>query len=624
MNNSEINLKDIASPHELKRLSIPQCERLCGEIRKKIIKTVLRGGGHLSSNLGTVELTVALHRVFRSPADKIVWDVGHQVYAHKLLTGRYDDFDSLRKEGGISGFCRPEESEHDAFISGHSSTSISAALGMAEAMRLNGDRHHAVAVIGDGAFTGGEAYEGLNNAGKSNDNLIIILNHNDMSISKNVGAFAKYLTSIRGNTAYLNAKKRVEKLLVNTPVIGKPVKNFIKTSKSALKSVLYHSTMFEDMGFVYLGPVDGHNIAELEEALRAAKKLRRPVFVHVNTVKGKGFRPAEINPGAFHSIPSCGYRKNNPNNEMTDAFSLTAGKAVCSLADRDSDICAVTAAMKYGTGLQFFAAKHPERFYDVGIAEQHAVTFAAGLAKGGKLPYFAVYSSFLQRAYDQLIHDVSIDPVHIVLGIDRAGFVGCDGETHQGLFDVPMLLTVPGVTIFSPSTYKELELCMKTAFYGTEGIAAVRYPKGGEKTTIGVLDTDSYIITENGSRRLAVSYGRIVHNLYAAVECDNFDVLKLVKLYPIDRQVIEICLRYDEIYFFEEGTRRGGLGEILLAVLYENGYKGEFVITAVDGFVKQATEESCFAKYGLDEDGMRKILESGGERESREAAEIET
>lgn len=615
MRNNEITLKELTSPHELSRLSIPQCERLCAEIRKKIIKTVMRGGGHLSSNLGTVELTVALHRVFRSPADKIIWDVGHQVYAHKLITGRYDDFDTLRKEGGISGFCRPEESEHDAFISGHSSTSISAALGIAEAMRLNGDRHHVAAIIGDGAFTGGMAYEGLNNAGKSNDNLIIILNHNDMSISKNVGAFAKYLTSIRGNTAYLNAKKKVESILGKTPVVGEPIKKFILASKSALKSVLYHSTMFEDMGFVYLGPIDGHNIAEIEDALRAAKKLHRPVFVHVNTIKGKGFRPAEINPGAFHSIPSCGYNRSNPNNAMTDAFSEAAGKAVCRLADSDPDICAVTAAMKYATGLHYFAASHPERFYDVGIAEQHAVTFAAGLAKGGKLPFFAVYSSFLQRSYDQLIHDVSIDPLHIVLGIDRAGFVGEDGETHQGLFDVPMLLTIPGVTIFSPSTYKELELCMKTAFYGTDGIAAVRYPKGGETESIGVMDTDSYIIIENGKSRLAVSYGRIIHNLYAAAECD---VLKLVRIYPIDKQVIEICMKYDEIYFFEESSRRGGLGECLLAELFENGYRGKFVITAVDGFVKQASMESCFEKYGLSENGMRKILNNC------EAAEIET
>ncbi|MDE6762459.1 MAG: 1-deoxy-D-xylulose-5-phosphate synthase [Oscillospiraceae bacterium] len=613
MNNKEITLKDLSDPHELSRLSIPQCDKLCGEIRENIIRTVMKNGGHLSSNLGTVELTVAIHRVFRSPADKIVWDVGHQAYTHKLLTGRYDDFSLLRKNGGISGFCRPSESEHDAFISGHSSTSISAALGMAEAMRLNGDRHHAVAVIGDGAFTGGLAYEGLNNAGKSNNNLIVILNHNDMSISKNVGAFARYLTSIRGNTAYLNAKKKIEYILGNTPFVGEPIKKVIQTSKSALKSVLYHSTMFEDMGFVYLGPIDGHNISELEDALRAAKKLHRPVFVHVNTVKGKGFRPAEINPGAFHAIPSCGYRKSNPNNDVTDSFSETAGKTLCRLAEKNPEICAITAAMKYATGLQYFSAKYPERFFDVGIAEQHAVTFAAGLAKGGRLPFFAVYSSFLQRSYDQLIHDASIDKVHMVLGIDRAGFVGEDGETHQGLLDVPMLLTIPGVTVYSPSTYRELEMCIESAFFGTDGVAAVRYPKDCEKVTFGAEDTDSFIITENGSRKLTISYGRIVHNLYAAAESTECDVMKLVKIYPIDKQIIELCMNYDEIYFFEEGSRHGGAAEHLLTELYGNGYRGKFVITAVDGFAKQASLSECLDKYSLSEAKMIKILNNCAE-----------
>ncbi len=605
MNNSDIRLNNLVLPQELGRLTIPQCEYLCREIRQKIIKTVLKNGGHLSSNLGTVELTVALHRVFHSPADKIIWDVGHQVYAHKLLTGRYDNFSSLRKENGISGFCRPGESEHDVFISGHSSTSISAALGFAEAMKQNGNKHHAIAIIGDGAFTGGLAYEGLNNAGKSNDNLIIILNHNDMSISKNVGAFAKYLTSIRGNTAYINAKKKVEQILANTPIVGEPIKNFLSVSKTAIKSVVYHSTMFEDMGFVYLGPIDGHNISELEEALRAAKKLHKPVFVHVNTIKGKGFRPAEINPGAFHAIPSSGYDKKNPNNNVTNSFSEIFGKKLCELADKDSNICAITAAMKYGTGLQHFASKHPNRFYDVGIAEQHAVTFSAGLACEGKIPVFAVYSSFLQRSYDQLIHDASIEKTHIVLGIDRSGFVGEDGETHQGLLDVPMLLTIPNTTVYSPSTYKELEMCLESALYKTDGIAAVRYPKGEETVTIGIEDTDSFSLLQNGSDKLAVSYGRIVHNLYAATDCD---VLKLVKIYPIELSVIELCLNYKEIYFFEESSQAGGLAERLLAILYEHGYRGKFVITAVNGFVKQASVSSCLDKYELSVLGMKKIL----------------
>ena len=605
MSNYDIRLKNLNLPQELSRLSISECEQLCREIRRKILKTVMKNGGHLSSNLGTVELTVALHRVFRSPADKIIWDVGHQVYTHKLLTGRYDSFSTLRKENGISGFCRPEESEHDAFISGHSSTSISAALGIAEAMKLNGDRHHTIAVIGDGAFTGGLAYEGLNNAGKSSDNLIIILNHNDMSISKNVGAFAKYLTSIRGNTAYIDAKKKVEQILVNTPVVGEPVKNFLSVSKTALKSVLYHSTMFEDMGFVYLGPVDGHNIAETEEALRAAKKLHRPVFVHINTVKGKGFRPAEINPGAFHAIPSGGYNRENPENISTDSFSEEFGKKLCELAEKDKKICAVTAAMKYGTGLQHFAAKYGRRFYDVGIAEQHAVTFAAGLAKGGKIPVFAVYSSFLQRSYDQLIHDAAIENTHIVLAVDRAGFVGEDGETHQGLFDVPMLMTIPNTTVYSPSTYAEMKLCLEKAVYDTDGIAVVRYPKGTENTTFASADTDSFVITPNCGKKLAVSYGRIIHNLYGMEDCD---VLKLVKIWPIEQNIIDLCMNYREIYFFEEGARSGGAAEKLLAKLYENGYDGKFVITAVDGFVKQASVSSCLDKYGLSVERMREKL----------------
>lgn len=603
-------LNNMILPQELGSLTIPQCERLCGDIRKIIIETVMKNGGHLSSNLGTVELTVAIHRVFHSPADKIVWDVGHQSYTHKLLTGRYNSFSTLRKENGISGFCRPEESEHDAFISGHSSTAISAAFGIAEAMRLNGDNHHAIAVIGDGAFTGGLAYEGMNNAGKSKDNIIVILNHNDMSISKNVGAFAKYLTSIRGNTAYLDAKKKVEKILTDTPVVGEPIKKFIVASKSALKSVLYHSTMFEDMGFVYLGPIDGHNIAELEEALRAAKKLRCPVFVHVNTIKGKGFRSAENNPGAFHAISSAGYDIKNPDNNVTDAFSEVFGKKLCRLADCDENICAITAAMKYGTGLQHFATEHGDRFFDVGIAEQHAVTFAAGLAKSGKIPVFAVYSSFLQRSYDQLIHDAAIDNAHIVLGIDHAGFIGDDGETHQGLLDIPMLLTIPNTAIYSPSTYGELEMCLESAVYRENGIAAVRYPKGEERITIGEADTDSYFLKNNDSKILAVSYGRIIHNLYSAAGEDT-DVLKLVKIYPIDDEVKEICMNYSEIYFFEESSRTGGIGDRLLTELYQKGYKGKFVINAVEGFVKQASVSSCMKKYRLNENGMREILENG-------------
>ena len=425
MNDNKNILGRLKLPEDLKKLNGRQCRQLCREIREILIITVAEIGGHLSSNLGTVELTVALHKVFDSPKDKIVWDVGHQAYTHKLLTGRLSEFASIRREGGLSGFARPSESEHDAFISGHSSTSISAACGIAKAMELNGDKeHHVIAVIGDGAFTGGEAYEGMNNGGKCADNLIVILNDNEMSISRNVGAFAKYLTSIRGNEKYVAAKRRTVQVLDKMPVVGEPIKNVMQDSKDILKWFLYHSTMFEDLGFVYLGPVDGHDIHALDDVLRAAKAIHKPVLVHVNTVKGKGFRRAEKNPGACHGVGVCELKFGNPEVISDDCFSAVFGHELLRLGSRDKNICAVTAAMKYGTGLQYFAAEYPERFFDVGIAEQHAVTFCAGLSSMGKIPVFSVYSSFLQRAFDQVVHDAAISGEHIVLCVDRAGIRG--------------------------------------------------------------------------------------------------------------------------------------------------------------------------------------------------------
>ena len=610
MKKKEISLNKLKLPEDLKKLNIYECEQLCNDIRRVILKTVMKSGGHLSSNLGTVELTVALHRVFHSPYDKFVWDVGHQAYAHKIITGRYDSFETLRKEGGISGFIRPSESKHDSFISGHSSTSISAALGMAEAMKLNGDyKHHAIAVIGDGAFTGGLAYEGLNNAGKSKNNIIVILNHNDMSISKNVGALSKYLTSIRGSQGYLDTKKVVENVLNNTPVVGEPIKKVILSSKSALKNFLDHSTMFEDLGFVYLGPVDGHNLLELDETLRIAKRLKKPVLIHVNTIKGKGFKLSESNPGAFHAVPSCGYSLSNPDNFSDNTFSENFGKELVSLAASDERICAVTAAMKYGTGLQHFAAEFPDRFYDVGIAEQHAVTFAGGLAKCGKIPVVAVYSSFLQRAYDQIVHDIAIEREHIVFAVDRAGIVGEDGETHQGLFDIQMFSGIPGITVYSPSDFNEQVLCMKKAVFETDGPVVIRYPRGKEFIGVRELDSasDNYSYTNNGSETLAVSYGRIYNNLECAVSderCRNIDTLKLVKISPIDDDVIKICSKYKKIIFFEEGLKKNGIAEKMLISLYENGFRGSYNIYGIDGFVAQAPIESALRKYGLDTESM--------------------
>jgi 1-deoxy-D-xylulose-5-phosphate synthase len=602
--NKKIELNELDLPSDLKRLPLPLCEELCEVIRRKLIKTVLRNGGHLSSNLGTVELTVALHRVFTSPLDKIIWDVGHQSYTHKLLTGRAGRFGTLRKEGGLSGFSKPAESVHDAFISGHSSNSVSAAVGLAEAMKLNGEHNRkAIAVIGDGALTGGLAYEGLNNAGKSDCGVIVILNHNEMSISKNVGALAKHLTAIRGNQTYLDAKKRVKNVLDRTPLVGEPLERIIKSSKSALKQFLYQSTMFENLGFVYIGPVDGHNLFETEEALRIAKRIDGPVFVHVNTIKGKGFRPAEKNPGAFHSIPCCGYRKDNPLNVISDGYSERFGRTLTALAGDDEKICAVTAAMKHATGLQHFAAEFPFRFFDAGIAEQHAVTFSAALAKQGMLPVFAVYSSFLQRAYDQLMHDASIDGLHIVLGIDRAGLVGEDGETHQGLFDMAMLRTIPNASVYAPSCLYELDLCVKSALYSESGIACVRYPKGKEAKAEGnVCVVDSYNLSYNGKEKLAISFGRTVNSVYNAMENsgDSFDALKLVKVFPLPDDVFRLCKKYKRIVVFEEGCRFGGIGEYILSELAIRGYKGKFKIVAVEGIAPQSSEKAALRKYGLD------------------------
>ncbi len=607
-------LEKMALPDDIKKLSNKQCKVLCGDIRRVIISTVMKNGGHLSSNLGTVELTLALHRVFNSPDDKIIWDVGHQSYTHKILTGRLDSFGTLRKVNGISGFSKPSESVHDIFISGHSSNSISVAVGMADAMKLNGDdEHKAIAVIGDGSFTGGLAYEGLNNGGK-NDNLIVIMNHNDMSISKNVGAFAKFLTTARGNQTYLNTKKRVEEILNNTPVIGEPIKNLLVSSKSALKTLIYHTNMFEDLGYVYLGPINGHNLAELEEALVIAKRIKKPVLIHVNTVKGKGFRPAEKNPGAFHSIPSGGYKKENPLNATYESYSDYFGKELTKLAETNENICAVTAAMKYGTGLQHFAAKYPERFSDVGIAEAHAVTYCAAMAKAGKIPVFAVYSSFLQRAYDQLIHDAAIDNLHVILGIDRAGFVGEDGETHQGLYDIPMLKTIPNTSIYCPSNTEEMKLCLDTAVNCDKGIVAIRYPKGNDVfSEFNTNITDRYYHENCSCDTLVIGFGRIMNNIYSAksdLECTDakFDVLKLVKVFPLHDDVFFICQKYKKIVFFEESSRMGGIGEYLFSILAQHGFSGDYNIIAIDGFVKQASIDSCMKKYMLDSESIKEIM----------------
>ena len=607
--NNKLDLYKMNLPADLKKLSYPQCDELCKQIRRLLITTVSKNGGHLASSLGTVELTMAVHRVFESPKDKIVWDVGHQAYSHKILTGRAKKFCTLRQEDGLSGFCRPDESIHDAFISGHSSNSISAALGIATAMKLNGDDHHTIAIVGDGASSGGLFYEGLNNAGKSNTNIILILNYNEMSISKNVGGMAKYLSTLRTKDGYHKTKSAVKKVLDKTPVIGSPVKKVIKGSKDAFKNSLLHSTLFEDLGFEYIGPLDGHNIAEMERGLQAAKSMNCPVLVHVNTVKGKGYAPAEQNPGEYHGVGSFELSTGNPDVVASDSYSSVMGKELCDIARTNKRVCAITAAMKYGTGLQYFAKQFPERFFDVGIAEEHAVTFCGGLAQMNYIPVFAVYSTFLQRAYDELIHDLAICRYHAVICVDRAGVVGNDGETHQGIFDVPFLSSIPNTKIYSPSDYSELKLCLHQAIYDDDCISAIRYPRGNEKNIIKNENPNtSFTHLKKGGNILIVSYGRLSNNAASAVEILKSkdiicDVLRLVEIFPISEKIADIISEYDVAFFFEECYDYGSISEKYAAVC------DNVAPFTIDYFVKHGDCSVLLDELGFSAEKMAEQIE---------------
>lgn len=590
-------LNDNINHDIIAEMTAPQLKALCKELRSTILHTVKENGGHLASNLGTVELTVALHAVFDvRGGDRILWDVGHQAYAHKLLTGRYSRFGTLRKKGGISGFTRRGESEYDAFVSGHSSTSVSAALGIATALHLNGQDGSVAAVIGDGALTGGMAYEGLNNAGKSGLPLTLVLNDNAMSISKSTGALAMYLAQVRSTTRYYTAKEHVKSTLSAVPLVGARLEKAVRSAKNIVKDALYdNSNLFENLGFSYIGPVDGHNVEDMIEAFRVAKLSKRPCVVHVFTTKGKGWKPAEDNPGEYHAVVPAGTAA--APSTFTEAF----GRELERLGKTDSRICAITAAMKYATGLNYFRDSCPSRFFDTGIAEQHSVTFAAGLAAEGMLPVFAVYSTFLQRGFDQIIHDCAIENTHVVFAIDRAGFVGEDGETHQGIFDVPMLRAIPNTTIFSPSGYEELRLCLKRALYGAKGVACVRYPKGAEQGALPPVA--DYAFTTRGSTTLAVSYGRISAACAQAAQEAGADFLRLVQISPIPQSVLDRVSGYRRVVIFEESSVRGGVGEGILAACAKMGCRGEVV--GVEGrFVPAATAAEQFEMFGLDKESM--------------------
>lgn len=617
-------LDHIQSPADIKQFSYAELDALAGEIRTVLIDTVSQTGGHLASNLGVVELSIALHRVFDSPKDKIIWDVGHQVYTHKLLTGRYADFSTIRQEDGLSGFSCPRESEHDIFYSGHSSTSISAALGVATANALSGDKHTTIAVIGDGALTGGLAYEALNNAGRSGKRLIVILNDNEMSISKNVGSVARYLAVLRSKPGYFRLKARTEKAINKIPLIGTSLSAQIFQLKTRIKNRIYKSTFFEDLGFRYMGPIDGHNIQQLSEALEGAKMVNCPVLLHINTIKGKGYNYAEKAPSEYHGISKFNIDTGEPTLSGTN-FSAEFGNFLCEIAAKDKRICAITAAMSLGTGLEEFRKAYPTRFFDVGIAEEHAVTFSSGLSRGGMIPVFAVYSSFLQRGYDQLVHDGALQGLHMLLAIDRAGFVGEDGVSHQGILDTAFLNSIPNITVYAPTTYQGLKHAFIQGIYHQSGMVAVRYPRGQEKVIPkGIEETFSEfeVYGAEDADCILVTYGRIFAN--AAAVCDSVNqngghcsVLKLNQIIPIPKAAVSAAMGAQQIFFFEEGIRSGGIGETFGARLLESNYQGTFTLTAVpDEFVIHAPVSSQFKRYRLDTEGMLQVItecEHGGE-----------
>lgn len=610
-------LAGINAPCDVLALTDEELTQLAAEIRETLIATVSQTGGHLASNLGVVELTIAMHRCFDSPRDKFVWDVGHQVYTHKLLTGRQDAFSTLRKEGGLSGFSKPPESEHDIFYAGHAGVSVSGALGLSCANAISGKGNYTVAVVGDGSFTNGMVYEALNNIGVTHNNLIIVLNENEMSISQNVGSVAKYLAAIRAKPEYTLFKARTERALTRIPFVGKNLATNVLKVKTSVKNMLYQSTWFEDLGLRYIGPIDGHNIVQLCEAFESAKLLKRPAIIHINTVKGKGYDLAEQQPQQFHGVSRFDV-VSGETVPCAETYSARFGKKMCELAQRNMNVCAITAAMSIGTGLEEFSVRYPGRFFDVGIAEEHAVTFAGGLARGGMVPVFAVYATFLQRCYDQLLHDGSLQNQKMVIAVDRAGFVEGDGETHQGLYDVALLNGIPHVQIQAPANFAQLETMLEAAVYGENVVHVIRYPRGCEENLPAGKDADGAswsLFGESGAAVALVTYGRITAQAEQArqqlfEQGISAKLIQLKRIIPLAPEAVGAAAACAHIFFFEEGVRSGGIGESFAAQLLAAGFRGSYHLTAVpDCFVPQMCTASALAKYGLDAPGMVRAVQ---------------
>lgn len=614
-------LESIHSPADVKALPAEQLPELCRELRDFLVEHVSKTGGHLASNLGTVELTVAIHRVFDTAEDRLVFDVGHQCYVHKALTGRQELFATLRQFGGLSGFPKPYESPHDAFIAGHASNSVSVALGMARARTLQKKPYQVLALIGDGALTGGLAYEGLNNAGASGEPLIVILNDNGMSINPNVGAIPTHLGHLRSKPVYYHFKKWYRSLFGKKPMenslyrFNHKVKSFVK------KSLWPGSTLFEDMGFTYLGPIDGHDLPRLCDVLQWAKELHGPVVVHVNTKKGLGYSFAEQNPGKFHGVgpfdPTTGLVKGSG----AETFSSVFGKALCTYAAKDSRVCAITAAMADGTGLMPFAHEFPERFFDVAIAEGHGVSMAAGLASQGMIPVFAVYSTFLQRGYDMLIHDIALQKLHVVLGVDRAGLVGSDGETHHGCFDALFLSEIPGFTVLCPSNFAELRHMLREALFAYDGPVAVRYPRGGEGKFQEDTTGETIVRLRQGSGVTLLTYGILIDQVLEAAELLAQDgiqaeVLKLNCISPLDYDRIGAFFQETKLLTaVEDSFGAGCVGQRIAAILAENGKAPQRLILKNLGktFAPEGSVSQLQHSVGVDAAGIAKAIREAKE-----------
>lgn len=615
-------IENIKSPEDIKKLSLQELKILANEMRDVIVERVSINGGHLASNLGVIELSLALHYVFNSPVDKIIWDVGHQTYPHKIITGRFEKFSTIRKFRGISGFPKRDESEHDIFGTGHSSTSISAALGILEGRDKRMEDYKVIAVIGDGALSGGLAFEGLNNAGHLKKDLIVILNDNEMSISPNVGALHAYLNRIMTGELYKRFKRDTKAILENIPKVGETAAKIAQKTEEMFKMLFLPGIIFEELGFNYLGPIDGHNIELLIRTLKSIKSCTSPTLVHVITKKGKGYTFSEDNPSLFHGIGPFEPDTGSPIKSSSKTFSEIFGESLIKLAEEDYRIVAITAAMKEGTGLEQFSKKFPERFYDVGIAEQHAVTFAAGLALQGVKPVVAIYSTFLQRAYDQIVHDVCLQKLHVVFAIDRGGLVGEDGPTHHGVFDLSYLRHIPNIVVMEPKDGKELENMLRLAL-SHDGPIALRYPRGKSlnessfaETTSSFKIGEAEIIKEGKDIAILAIGSRVLPSLKAAKKIEEHEgisvmVVNVRFVKPLDENlIILIASEIPKIITVEENALQGGFGSAVLELLNDTGMHNLKIkrLGVPDIFIEQGSQAELRQKYGLDEEGIYQAI----------------